>query len=424
MKLKTKIVIPFVLVSITLLITISAFFVYFVSRATISDVHQRLESTAKENAYHIENYLSMLKWRIVDFSSDGEIKKCLHDLNNKTKNGCGVDDLSLHFSENKLPIFEDLFEVFVVGIDGHVAASSDKSQVGKNKINDPYFVYGKEKPYLKKIYHSQTLDQYTTTISAPVIFDDKLEGVIVGRLKLKNLSGIISKEENANILIVDDQGGLITPFAGNPLFITRQIIRTDNTDKCVKYYREQDLAEEIKKHNIEDEILIFDNHLGDTVLGAHAYVPEMNWCVLAEVKKSDAFTDLYTMLKHYLLSGILTIIVLFFCINWIAQKITRSIRTLHEGVNIIRKGNLNHRVGTGNTDEIGELSRVFDEMTDSIKNSQKETQEKLKAQEHLLGEKIQDLEQMNDLMTGRELKMLELKKEILELKKQMRKLQK
>jgi PAS domain S-box-containing protein len=51
----------------------------------------------------------------------------------------------------------------------------------------------------------------------------------------------------------------------------------------------------------------------------------------------------------------------------IAGKISAPIKTLQKGAEIIGSGNLDYKVGTDAKDEIGQLSRTFDKMTESLK---------------------------------------------------------
>jgi len=53
----------------------------------------------------------------------------------------------------------------------------------------------------------------------------------------------------------------------------------------------------------------------------------------------------------------------------ISRSITKPIRDLHHGTEIIGNGNLDYKVGTKNQDEIGQLSRAFDQMTEKLKTT-------------------------------------------------------
>jgi len=65
----------------------------------------------------------------------------------------------------------------------------------------------------------------------------------------------------------------------------------------------------------------------------------------------------------------------FLTINTIGKPLTK----LHEGAEIVGEGNLDYRVGTTADDEIGQLSRAFDHMTENLKK----TEERLLKSERL-----------------------------------------
>jgi len=54
---------------------------------------------------------------------------------------------------------------------------------------------------------------------------------------------------------------------------------------------------------------------------------------------------------------------------WVNKSIARPIAGLEEGTRIIGSGNLDYKVGITTTDEIGQLSRAFDQMTDDLKKT-------------------------------------------------------
>lgn len=93
----------------------------------------------------------------------------------------------------------------------------------------------------------------------------------------------------------------------------------------------------------------------------------------------------------------------------IFRSVSVPIKKLQQGIKIVKKGNLDYEVGIDSKDEIGQLSRDFDKMTSSLKKSRNNVEKKI-------AQRTVDLEEINKRMVGRELKMVELKKEIKELK--------
>ena len=68
-------------------------------------------------------------------------------------------------------------------------------------------------------------------------------------------------------------------------------------------------------------------------------------------------------------------------------------------------------------DEIGQLAKSFNEMTVKLKQLYSSLEEKVQNKTKELNEKLDETEKLNKVMIDRELKMVELKKEIEELKK-------
>ncbi len=117
-----------------------------------------------------------------------------------------------------------------------------------------------------------------------------------------------------------------------------------------------------------------------------------------------------------LIFGILTSV--FFSI-----KLTGPIIELKRATEGIAKGDFEVHVKARTNDEIGELAHSFNKMTEDLKKSHAETEEYKRTLEQRVADrtkelamKAEELERMNKLMIGRELKMVELKKEIAALK--------
>jgi signal transduction histidine kinase len=120
---------------------------------------------------------------------------------------------------------------------------------------------------------------------------------------------------------------------------------------------------------IEETPTAYPDYRGIDVLGAHTSIPSMGWALLAEIDKKEAFAPL-AKLKAFCIIGLCTILTIVFLISILISKaITGPIHRLHRGTEIIGEGNLDHKVGTDTKDEIGQLSRAFDQMTSDLKEN-------------------------------------------------------
>ena len=107
---------------------------------------------------------------------------------------------------------------------------------------------------------------------------------------------------------------------------------------------------------------------------------------------------------------LLLALVLFGGLNvWVSKPIKKLTDFIAD---VKTSGNLEKKAEVKSGDEIGELATAFNEMTTKIRDYQQGLEQKV-------AERTEELERMNKLMVGRELKMMELKKEIEELRKRL-----
>jgi len=104
-------------------------------------------------------------------------------------------------------------------------------------------------------------------------------------------------------------------------------------------------------------------------------------------------------------------------------KVTGPLVDLTNATELIRQGNFDIKVKVPSNDEIGSLSQSFINMTADIKKSRDEIEQYSKTLEKQvsqrtqeLGEKVAELEKFNKETIERELKMIELKRELENLK--------
>jgi len=146
------------------------------------------------------------------------------------------------------------------------------------------------------------------------------------------------------------------------------------------------------------------------------------------------------MFTRDVLVALISLLFILVFIFLILRIIIAPLKKMTLACEEVRKGNLDVRVNIKSTTEIGELARTFNEMTKDLKESQGELKEaknileikveartkelrevaesldvKVKEKTKELQEKVTELERFKNLAVGRELKMVELKKEIKEL---------
>lgn len=126
--------------------------------------------------------------------------------------------------------------------------------------------------------------------------------------------------------------------------------------------------------------------------------------VLNEVK--DNYQNLNGMLLKAVISfSAAGMILAIFFLYVIYFSILNPLLKINQASLQIAEGKLGQKIDAKSKDEIGELAANFNKMADNLKESRRGIEAKIK-------KRTQDLEQLNKLMVGRELKMKELKEKI------------
>ncbi len=144
--------------------------------------------------------------------------------------------------------------------------------------------------------------------------------------------------------------------------------------------------------------------------------------ILSELKYAETLQK--RMMKIYSMSAVLALGVLLSvvagCVTYyfsFSKKITTPIAQLKEISEQIIQGHTEVKIDkelTKRSDEIGSMSRSYQVMLDKLLDNLK----KLTVSSQKLTSVNRDLEEMNSLMVGREIKMIELKDRIKQLEKQ------
>lgn len=113
------------------------------------------------------------------------------------------------------------------------------------------------------------------------------------------------------------------------------------------------------------------------------------WYVFTSQNPSETYAPINTLLKWIAASGILSILLLYLMAMYASRKILRPIRMLHDGAELIGKGDLNQRLDIKSGDEIEELADQFNDMAEKLKFSYTGLEQKVK-------ERTEELEKTNN----------------------------
>ena len=112
---------------------------------------------------------------------------------------------------------------------------------------------------------------------------------------------------------------------------------------------------------------------GQEVLIAFEPVPfqrgVVNWGLIVKITTQEAYTPLKNLRRILLPLGLLLLIPAMISAYWLANRYARPIMDLAHSADILASGNLKHRVPVVDDDEIGVLSRAFNDMASQLEAS-------------------------------------------------------
>ncbi|PSB78282.1 methyl-accepting chemotaxis protein [Photobacterium damselae subsp. damselae] len=123
---------------------------------------------------------------------------------------------------------------------------------------------------------------------------------------------------------------------------------------------------------------------GQANLVASSYIPTMNWYVIAQLPKNEAFASLNHARNQILIWTAIIALGFTALAIWLASSITRPIARLAEMFKDLGEGegDLRHRLDIQGNDEIAQLSQGFNGFISKIHNSVKEVAETGNALRH------------------------------------------
>jgi len=385
MKIITKtlvLLLPVILIAGTATIMVSQTISANIVEQVICD---HLVTAAQSRANHIETILNERRQNIELMATGNHFRNIVDPSKDYNQS---IEQVNRRIN-TIIQTNEDISRVRVLDKNGIVTASSH-TDVGYDKSASELFLKGKEEVYISDLHISNFTGNEVISVAAPILVNGEFSGVIVVNFDAeKGLFEITTDRaglgETGETYLVNKDDYMISParFA-NDTFLKLK----------VDTYHSEDELEETKYLGVagyEHDVILCENYQAMDVVRAHTHVPDLGWCVIAEIRKEEAFAPvgeltrmlLWTLIGLSLLGITLSILI--------SRTITQPIVKLHHGVEEIGKGNLDYKTRTKASDEIGRLSRGFDSMTTELKESRAELEEYSRGLEEKVEERTNEL---------------------------------
>lgn len=360
MKISNKISLSFILTAIFLAL-ISVYIVYgVVSNDLLDAVSQKLNMISISKAEHIRTFFDMQEKDVSRLAQNADIRRLLQADTQSTEYSGEYDGVRQHLLE-VCASDKDLARVRVVDASGKIVISNLPEGKSSDVSADPVFTEGRKDTYVGNARFLEPGGGKVVEFSMPVVerHTSRFLGVIVYDIKMDAITRIVTQKnglgKTGEMYVVNDYDQMITSsrFMADALFRKKAA----NTEYC---------KSRLAKKAGNGRVTICRGYRGVWVFRACKDVPGIQWHVIADIDKAEAFAPLIRL--RFLLTGIVGMCVFgAWVIGTIVSKIiTGPIDRLSEEIRIVGRGKLHHKVAVTTNDEIGEFSREFNRMTENL----------------------------------------------------------
>ncbi len=327
---------------------------------------------------HIKTFLSAKKGRTIDFSSDGFIR----DITKKIVNGIepsyyrekDIEKLNGHLLKNKVPLDEDIIEIFIVDLNGRVISSSNEEFIDADVSAYDYFQAGKKDVYMSQIYHvpdirirdrqpaelTLSTNRDFMAVAAPLKEKSTLEliGVLVNKVDKSAINKILKKRsglgETGEAYLVNKDKLIVTEGGFKKGCMQSQKIDTIGVRDCIMG---------------NDGIGVYNGCCDVPVVGSYAWLDEPGWALMLEMDVKEAFAPLKKIRNLIIIIAIPIFSVIISVSFLVSRRVTRPIISISDAIKKVASGDHKQRVSVFTDDELGEISRELRKIEHEMEES-------------------------------------------------------
>lgn len=368
MKIRSKLSITFLTVSLASIATVSSIVFLLVYFSFVEALGQKLEAVAsgqKSNVLHVFNawqdQVNLLRSRT-------SLREVFIEYCNSSDKRL-LARLKLILGDT-LEADRDIRYLEIVGLDRERVISV--GILPEPGFNPPEVSHGMDRePQLRQLWLDKEHKLFGL-MTAPIVLDHKPVGTINTVFDARELIEITGNydglgESGETLVAVREEDGsarFLTPIRHDKNRDLERKVKADRADVPI-----------IQALMKNDRIMISPetvDYRDVPVLAATRYIPELDWGLVAKIDRREALAPvnnlIYTILIVTLAISIVVILVGFYLSGSIAAPVVN----LASAVRKIKEGELSVRASVTSDDEIGELAESFNAMVSSLNEQQRQ----------------------------------------------------
>jgi signal transduction histidine kinase len=395
MPIRLKLLIPFLSIIALAMLFVEELSFINSKKALQRQIVSKLDFIAQERRDHIQEFIASKEGVAVAFASDGLIRTELHRVAENADAAArnnAITALNMHLRLNKRPLDTSIADVHLLDLDGNVVVST-RAEPGHTETFDfqPFLQVGNQEVVIQHLTGSETQDELIvigtqirsvdreTAIGVLVnVYDlGQLGSILLPAKLLQEDSAADDLETVSQSYLIDDRGRLVA-------YSQAERIPTPS-QQTLSAYGEPGGAVE-RREGLSGRIVW-------SASKAIQLTDDRHWSLIIEQDEETAFAPI-NRLRSLLITivfitlGLVGVLALF-----VARAITDPIKDLAKGTEVIGKGDLSHRVGTEEKDEVGSLSRAIDKMAEDLQgliDKHRQAEEEVRALNRTLEQRVEE----------------------------------
>ncbi|WP_424357155.1 cache domain-containing protein [Methanocella sp. MCL-LM] len=253
------------------------------------------------------------------------------------------------------------YNVYVTDASGTVITSYPYNVSGRDDSDKPWVraVLGGKSGYVSNAVRSPVTGMPTVYVSAPIVQNATLRGVMVGSLDLYYYSNYILSPNTTGskyIYIVNKTGHVI--LHTNRSYMDVMLNMSDYAGVAQVLRNEEGIIEQ------------YSHREGEYKLASYSPIPKYEWGVLVSMPVNVAYGPINNATLWYAVFTILMVLIAV-AIAWVASSsIVDPVLHMTKATRKMPYGEYKQDLPLDRRDEIGDLARSFDHMAGDIRDSQ------------------------------------------------------
>ncbi|HEY5601507.1 MAG TPA: ATP-binding protein [Gammaproteobacteria bacterium] len=398
MKIRAKLSITYLTVSLLALVFISVFIYFYVKKTLTAEIFSHLESVSSIQTHRIQGIIEQNLERLRLVSSRTQLRI---SLNRYLQNHDPVDREKIQLIINDaLQSIRSFKVISILDKNGNIVISTEPARINRNYARSDFYTNALTENNAKHFFldENKELQLY---LSGPLTISEKIIGILMIESDAENIVTLIKdysglRQTGETVLGKKSLSGefvqYLTPLRfDQTAALNRQIEFTRQLNPMV-------VALSKKEKLLTNAI----DYRGAEVLAATNYIEQTGWGLVVKIDKAEAFAATNDLIKYILIItlGVMWIVVgvSYMFAKIISKPIIKLTKTAHD----INEGDLTQRAAVKSNDEVGELAGAFNNMANNLiltqydlENSNQELQRHREHLEDMVSQRTRELQDKN-----------------------------